>query len=96
MHTRRADDQCALYRGGLFDPQNSSSFSASNQVSNYKNQIYSTYSNGLLVNDTVHMTVDNGDWELKGYTFTLIGSSNMTNGMLGLGRNSTYCMINKK
>lgn len=82
--------QCALYRGNLFDPQKSSSFSASGKEFNYKNQIYVTYANGPLANDTVHMTVNNGDWEFKGYNFALIESSNMTSGMLGLGRNSTF------
>jgi len=83
-------DKCVLYRGGAFDKSKSTSFNASTDEFNYKNPTFGTYSNGPMGKDIVYLNGGDGSLEVNDYQFAVIESSNMTSGMLGLGKDSTF------
>ncbi|KAF8429014.1 aspartic peptidase domain-containing protein [Tirmania nivea] len=80
-------DKCILYRGGAFDESKSTSFNAGTDKFNYKNPTFGTYSNGPMGKDTVYL---DGNLEVNDYQFAVIESTNMTSGMLGLGKDSAF------
>ena len=82
-------DKCVLYRGGAFDESESTSFNAGTDQFNYKNPTFGTYSNGHMGSDTVYLNEGDGSLEVNDYQLAVIESSNMTSGMLGLGKDST-------
>lgn len=83
-------DQCVLYRGGVFDSSKSSSFTSESAEFEYRNQIYVTYSTGSQAKESIYLPGEDRDLEVKDYDFALVGSSNMTSGMLGLGKESVF------
>ncbi|RPB23042.1 acid protease [Terfezia boudieri ATCC MYA-4762] len=83
-------DKCILYRGGAFDESKSTGFNAGSGEFNYKNPTFGTYSNGHMGKDTMYLNGGDGSLEVNDYQFAIIESSNMTSGMLGLGKDSTF------
>ncbi|KAF8472587.1 aspartic peptidase domain-containing protein [Kalaharituber pfeilii] len=83
-------DDCVLYRGGVFDTMKSSSFVVGKEEYNYRNSKYVAYSDGTLGKDRIVFQGEYGEWELKDFEFSVVISSNMTSGLLGLGRDSAF------
>ncbi|RPA72902.1 acid protease [Ascobolus immersus RN42] len=79
--------QCAIYRGQLFDPTTSTSYVKGGRDSKWKQAQYGLFANGVYGNDKVEI---NAHKDLERFEFILADSCNMTSGLLGLGRDSTF------
>ena len=79
---------CTIYRGGVYTGPDSTTYSAESTDFSFENGQYSIFAKGSHAKDNVKG--QDGEFELDGYGFGLVQSSNMTSGMLGLSKNSTF------
>src|SRR5690606_3066919 len=79
--------ECLKYRGQAFDSSKSTSFVAAGRNSEWKQNHYSLFANGAYGNDKIWLSKSKN---LEKFEFVLADACNMTSGMLGLGKDSTF------
>lgn len=89
--SKQPTSDCILYRGGVYDETKSTSYeSKQDEVFSYQNPQFRQFSNGTYATDSIYLNGDDKDWTLDNFSFGQADKCNLTSGMLGLGKDSTF------